>query len=71
MQKLPFSIVDARERSSCCLRSPYQPAKSASKSLNEGLVASLRRQEREMASRKPDAIPWPPTGVFVSAEEVK
>lgn len=61
LQKFPFSMVEARERSSCCLRSAAHPAKSASCLVNPGLTATFRRQERDIASLKPEAMPCPPT----------
>lgn len=61
LQKFPFSMVDASERSSCCLRSAAHPAKRASCLVNPGRTATFRRQARDIASLKPEAMPWPPT----------
>lgn len=57
--KLPFAIVAERERVSCCLRSWDQDDKtSVWLPLEVGCrVSRARRQDRETASRKPDAMP--------------
>lgn len=65
----PFAIVAASDLSSCCLRSMYHADNTPSCHLDFwGLVRqrSARRQARETASRKPDAIPCPPTIIELS-----
>ena len=60
----PLVIVDASERSSCCLRSRYQPSKTVSWGDCEDSgrrQSKARRHANAEASRKPEAIPCPPT----------
>jgi hypothetical protein len=62
----PFLIVAASDRSSCCFRSMYQPDITSSwllMAVGGRRQSRASRQARETASRKPEAMPWPPTGI--------